>query len=89
LILEFFSRFKEIISINFSFCSRSYLATTDPLDVARVESKTVICTQNKRETIPTPKEGVQGLLGNWISPSDLDKAVSDRFPGCMKGQPLS
>jgi phosphoenolpyruvate carboxykinase (GTP) len=65
-----------------------YLATTDPLDVARVESKTVICTQNKRETIPTPKEGVQGLLGNWISPSDLDKAVSDRFPGCMKGRTM-
>jgi phosphoenolpyruvate carboxykinase (GTP) len=65
-----------------------YLATTDPLDVARVESKTFICTPNKRDTIPTPKEGVQGLLGNWISPSDLDKAISDRFPGCMKGRTM-
>ncbi|CAG0924437.1 unnamed protein product, partial [Notodromas monacha] len=65
-----------------------YLATTDPLDVARVESKTFICTPNKRDTIPTPKEGVKGLLGNWISPRDLEKAVAERFPGCMKGRTM-
>jgi len=65
-----------------------YLATTDPMDVARVESKTFICTPRKRDTIPTPKEGVKGLLGNWISPSDLDKAVAERFPGCMKGRTM-
>ena len=39
-----------------------YLAKTDPKDVARVESKTVICTENERETIPIPKEGVEGKL---------------------------
>ena len=37
-----------------------YLAKTDPKDVARVESKTVICTENERETIPIPKPGVEG-----------------------------
>jgi len=36
------------------------LAKTDPKDVARVESKTVISTENERETIPIPAEGVEG-----------------------------
>ena len=39
-----------------------YLAKTDPKDVARVESKTVICTENERETIPIPKPGVEGKV---------------------------
>jgi len=37
-----------------------WLAKTDPKDVARVESKTVICTDDITETIPTPAEGVEG-----------------------------
>mgnify|MGYP001795133004 CR=1 FL=1 len=64
----------------------SYLVRTDPRDVARVESKTFICTKEKSDAIPTPKEGVQGQLGNWMSESDMEKALGDRFPGCMKGK---
>ena len=63
----------------------SWLARTDPADVARVESKTVISTTNRHDTVPVTKEGVKGVLGNWISPSDLDNALNGRFPGCMKG----
>ena len=37
-----------------------WLAKTDPKDVARVESKTVISTDNMNETIPTPADGVEG-----------------------------
>jgi len=65
-----------------------YLAKTDPADVARVESKTFIITETKRETIPTPKPGVVGKLGNWMSVSDLKKAVNERFPGCMAGRTM-
>jgi len=65
-----------------------WLANTDPKDVARVESKTVICTDNKRDTIPIPAEGVTGKLGHWMSPSDLDTAIGERFPGCMKGRTM-
>lgn len=61
-----------------------WLAKTNPADTARVESKTFISTDNKAETIPTPKEGVKGALGNWISPKDMDHAVKERFTGCMK-----
>ncbi|XP_066945526.1 phosphoenolpyruvate carboxykinase, cytosolic [GTP]-like [Macrobrachium rosenbergii] len=65
-----------------------WLARTDPGDVARVESKTFIVTKDRRETIPTPKEGVKGLLGNWMSPDDLTKAIQERFPGCMAGRTM-
>ena len=66
--------------------SYSYLVRTDPADVARVESKTLISTPNKRDTIPTPAEGVEGKLGKWLSPADMENAFNDRFPGCMKGR---
>ena len=64
----------------------SWLARTDPGDVARVESKTVISTEEKYDTVPHTKSGVKGTLGNWISPDDLEKALDDRFPGCMRGK---
>ena len=62
------------------------MAWTDPRDVARVESKTFICTPDKRESIPVIKEGVKGLLGNWMSVEDMNKTLGERYPGCMKGK---
>ena len=50
-----------------------------------MESKTVISTPNKLETIPQPADGVKGQLGYWMSPEDLDKRIKELFPGCMKG----
>lgn len=63
-----------------------WLARTDPADVARVESRTFVATQQQRQTIPIPRRGRAGLLGNWMSPSDLELAVAERFPGCMRGR---
>lgn len=65
-----------------------WLVRTDPADVARVESKTVISTADKRETIPIPMEGVKGQLGYWMSPSELDTALQDRLPGSMAGRTM-
>ena len=65
-----------------------WLAKTDPKDVARVESKTVIATDTMNETIPTPAEGVEGKLGKWMAPGDLQNAIAERFPGCMKGRTM-
>lgn len=65
-----------------------WLARTNPGDVARVESKTFICTEEKKDAVTTPLEGVQGTLGNWISPDDMEQAVQQRFPGCMKGRTM-
>lgn len=64
----------------------SYTVRTDPRDVARVESKTYICTEEKRESIPEAKEGIKGKLGNWMSVTDMNKELAARFPGCMKGR---
>lgn len=63
----------------------SWLARTDPRDVARVESKTFISTPRLRDAKPVPKDGVKGQLSNWLSPEDTDRAVEERFPHCMKG----
>lgn len=65
-----------------------WLARTNPADVARVESKTFICTPRREEAIPTPKDGVVGKLGNWISEREMEKAMVERFPGCMRGRTM-
>lgn len=65
-----------------------WLARTNPADVARVESKTFICTPRREDAIPTAKEGVQGKLGNWMSEDEMDQAIVARFPGCMRGRTM-
>ncbi len=50
-----------------------WLARTNPADCARVESRTFNCSAHKEDSIPTPKKGIVGKLGNWISPAGFDK----------------
>ncbi|XP_005990651.1 phosphoenolpyruvate carboxykinase, cytosolic [GTP] isoform X1 [Latimeria chalumnae] len=64
-----------------------WLARTDPRDVARIESRTVIVTQERRDAIPTPKTGIS-QLGRWMSEEDFEKAFNSRFPGCMEGRTM-
>ncbi|CAG0917606.1 unnamed protein product [Notodromas monacha] len=64
------------------------LARTDPCDVARVESKTIISTVKRSEAIPEHLEGTEGKLGYWMSPNQLSDAIKERFPGCMKGRTM-
>ncbi|KAM6298530.1 phosphoenolpyruvate carboxykinase, cytosolic [GTP] [Aegotheles albertisi] len=64
-----------------------WLALTDPRDVARIESKTVIITQEQRDTTPIPKTG-PSQLGRWMSEEDFEKAFNTRFPGCMQGRTM-
>lgn len=64
-----------------------WLALTNPRDVARIESKTVIITQEQRDTIPIPKTG-SSQLGRWMSEEDFEKAFNTRFPGCMQGRTM-
>ncbi|NXC50809.1 PCKGC protein, partial [Penelope pileata] len=64
-----------------------WLALTDPRDVARIESKTVIITQEQRDTVPIPRTGTS-QLGQWMSEEDFEKAFNIRFPGCMQGRTM-
>ncbi|XP_010571453.1 PREDICTED: phosphoenolpyruvate carboxykinase [GTP], mitochondrial-like [Haliaeetus leucocephalus] len=66
-----------------------WLARTDPRDVARVESRTVLVTERERDAIPPkPPGGGPQQLGNWMSPPAFEQAVQERFPGCMEGRTM-
>ncbi|XP_049879944.1 phosphoenolpyruvate carboxykinase [GTP]-like isoform X1 [Pectinophora gossypiella] len=65
-----------------------WLARTDPADVARVESRTFICSEQERDVVPVARAGQKSALGNYIAPPDYDREVAERFPGCMRGRTM-